>query len=248
MKELFKKELPKWSALVVKGKPVTKEQAQEILIRTASLSFCTNDREFEEDLNNILYEVKGREYTLMESLVKAKKIKEDDFRGYLEYRTKMEEPYELLNIVYLKNSRIASSWIGGPYGWCDWNGRIYSSNYNIGKCPCIEDVYKEWVEIAEAFPYLDLKCQLMNTEAGESESIKPVIEFSIKDGKVQIYEPKEILDYPMFVVSNITRRFSDHYAERGCTIKMFKDALDYTKSRLNAEKETRKKDFWVKTK
>jgi len=57
-KEFFDIALPKWPAFVVVGKPVTKEQAMEILIRTDSLCFSSNDREFDRELNEALFEVK----------------------------------------------------------------------------------------------------------------------------------------------------------------------------------------------
>ena len=53
-KNLFEVELPKWPALVVIGESVTKEQAMEILIRTDSLYFGCNDKEWEEELNFIV--------------------------------------------------------------------------------------------------------------------------------------------------------------------------------------------------
>ncbi len=185
----------------------------------------------------------------MDDLVKAKKIKKDDWNAYYEFKEKIESKYDPLDLSYLQNSRIVSSWIGGPHGWCDWNGKIYTSNYNIGKWPSIEEVYNDWIKIAEAFPYLELKCQLMNHEAGEEDAeVTPVVEFSIKKGKVEIYEPKEVLDYPVFGTSDMIRRFSDPFAERGCTIKMFEDALKYTEERLKAEKNVKTKEFWKETK
>jgi hypothetical protein len=57
-KEFFNIGLPKWTAFAVVGTPVTKEQAMEILIRTDSLCFSTNDREFEKQLNEYLFNLK----------------------------------------------------------------------------------------------------------------------------------------------------------------------------------------------
>lgn len=57
MEKYFNIGLPKWPALVVKGTPVTREQAMEIIIKTDGLYFCSNDREFEKDLYSLIYEL-----------------------------------------------------------------------------------------------------------------------------------------------------------------------------------------------
>ena len=44
-------DLPKWPALVVMGNPVTREEAQEILVRTGGTWFLTNDRRFGRELH-----------------------------------------------------------------------------------------------------------------------------------------------------------------------------------------------------
>jgi hypothetical protein len=72
--------------------------------------------------------------------------------------------YGFLELSLLYTSRISSTWIGGPHGWCDWDGRIGSSNYNIGKWPDADHVTAEWELIAATFPYLDLTAQLITDE------------------------------------------------------------------------------------
>ena len=47
MTDLLEIGLPKWPALVVKGKKITKEEAAEILIRTDDFWFSANDHDFE---------------------------------------------------------------------------------------------------------------------------------------------------------------------------------------------------------
>jgi hypothetical protein len=47
--EFFNLYLPKWPGLLVVGKPVTREQAMEIIIRTDSLWFSTNDYKFSKE-------------------------------------------------------------------------------------------------------------------------------------------------------------------------------------------------------
>lgn len=221
--KLLNKGLPKWPALIVKGKPVTKEQAEEILIRTDSLSFCSNDRDFEAQCNEIIYGVKSDWMGLHEALAKKFNLtqreawdKEDEIRKQL----------GCLGLTYLGNRRILSSWIGGPHGWCNWNGYIGTNNYNIGKWPSVGDVYNDWKLIAKTFPYLDLRCQLLSGETCE-EAVIPVVEYVVKNGKVRLTEPKEALDYPNDdTMSQVMNIFSNMNRERGCSISQLKEAVE----------------------
>lgn len=232
MESIMNKALPKWPALLVKGKSVTLDQAKEIIIRTDGLSFSTNDREFSSQLNEVVYGVKSTRWDLTDAIKEQLGITEwNDIWAYQD--KKQAEVGVLENIYFLQNSQIASSWIGGAHGWCQWDGTIETSNYNIGKWPSIEGVYNEWVIIAEAFPFLDLRCQLMNCEACETEPSQPpfpVVEYIVKDGKVEMIEPTEQL-IPMTEI-NFSARFTNPLAERGCTFKQFEDAFNYTKEKL----------------
>jgi hypothetical protein len=248
--ELFSKGLPKWPALVVKGKPVTEDQAKEIIVRTDGFCFSCNDREWEKEINEIIYGVRGSTFgDLEKSLKERHNIDEKDWSGYYDVKDTYTKKYSVLGgLNYITNSRIASSWIGGPHGWCAWNGRIGCSNYNIGKWPSVESVYNEWVIIAEAFPFLELKCQLMDSEAGENEEPKPVVEYEIKNGKVKIYEPKDILDYPVFGSEDMIRRFTDPHAERGCSSKTLKEAFEFVAKKMEVDKQIEKKEIWKEVK
>lgn len=233
-KEFFNKALPKWPALLVKGKSVTLDQAKEIIIRTDGLGFSTNDREFSSKLNEVVYGVKSQRWDLTDAIKEQLGITEwDDIWSYQD--KKRAGAGVLENIYYLMNSQIASNWIGGAHGWCQWDGTIETSNYNIGKWPSIEDVYNEWVVIAETFPFLDLRCQLMNCEACETEPSQPpfpVVEYIVKDGKVEMIEPTEqLLQMTEFNFS----KFGLVTGERGCTFEQFEDAFNYTKKKLNVK-------------
>ena len=108
--------LPKWPAMVVVGSPVTTDQAAEILVRTFPWRYSCNDRDFEREC----YEVIGLE-------------RDEKFWGpVMTSLDKLTESLGLLDLQYLKTARIFSSWVGGCYGWCDWSGRIFSNNTNIG--------------------------------------------------------------------------------------------------------------------
>jgi hypothetical protein len=145
-------ELSKWPRLLVTGKPVTEKQANEILIRTANPYLLhVNDREWNAAVAGVFgFEPGPHGFWTPESI-----------------RTAAEE-LRCIGPQWLYTSRISSPWIGGPHGWCDWDGTIGCANYNLGKWPNVEDVTADWQRIAEAFPYLDLRAQLV-TDEGEGD-------------------------------------------------------------------------------
>jgi len=208
--------LPKWPAFVVVGEPVTKDQAQQIIIRTMSLPFCTNDKEFSRQL----YEVIGVDCKEHEYYPDTEKAREE--LGMLSYTDAYgyESPLE-----YCGNYRVVSSYIGGPHGWIDWNGNIGCSSYNIGKHPSVRTVYREWQVIAEAFPFLDLQCQLFDGESCE-DGIKPVVQYNVCDGNVVCFIPMKRISCPFNdVYIGVSRLMMGNNAERGCTIGEFKQAV-----------------------
>lgn len=170
-------DLTKWPRLLVIGNPITREQANEILIRTDDWWISTNDREWKRSVESLLAEF-GRP---------SDESKWNEQEAW-------NESIGVLDLSYLHNQRIASSWIGGSHGWCDWDGTIQSRNYNIGKWPSAEEVTLDWEKIASAFPYLDLRAQLV---PDEGEALKPAIEWHVSSGKVEVVdEPTELLARP----------------------------------------------------
>jgi hypothetical protein len=162
-------DLTKWPRLIVAGVPVTEDQADNILIRTSCLWFLhVNDQQWNRTVARILnidLDTHG--------FHTAASVRDTNTR------------LGILDLQYLHTSRIASSWIGGPHGWCDWTGAIGCSNYNIGKWPSTEDVTADWQTIAAAFPFLDLTAQLV-TEEGDGEF---VAEWRVVNGTVEQREP-----------------------------------------------------------
>jgi hypothetical protein len=244
--------LIKWPALVVKGEPVTKDQAKEILIRTDSLYLSCNDREWEEFIQTKFYDIDPstsmgngrRRYDQIDEELREKHgISEKDHTRLWEIKGEYEDSVgSIEGLEYLQNSRIASSWIGGAHGWCNWDGTIGTSEYNIGKYPSVSEVYEEWKIIAREFPFLDLRCQIMNEEScGDDEdntTIKPVVEFVVKAGKVKLIEPVETITIPIF-------GWKGERSERGCTEEIFSDALNYAKNKVKIEKMLSSDDAWV---
>jgi hypothetical protein len=217
--DLLQRELPKWPALLVSGKRVTREQAAVIIVRTDSLWFSCNDRDLEAKLRATIG-------------FRSEKANGEDWRAVTDHDNAVKATYGNLGLRYLNNSRIVSSYVFGPHGWCDWSGNIFCNSYNIGKWPRVKEVLEDWKKIAEAFPFLDLRSQLMSAESCEDNGV-PVVEFVVKDGKVELVEPQGQLlpvvspDFnPAMLMGPVALR------ESGCTIPQFVRALELTKESL----------------
>lgn len=165
--QLITRELTKWPRLLVAGQRVSEDQANEILVRTDSWFLATNDRQWQA----AVYRAAG---LITGSHGWPESASEREFR----------ETYGILSLSYLHNDRIASSWIGGPHGWCSWSGQIGCSTYNVGKWPGTEEIHSDWVTIAAAFPYLDLTAQLVSDE-GDGGLVG---QWTVRAGAVE-YEP-----------------------------------------------------------
>lgn len=232
-------ELPKWPAMAVVGKPVTKEQAEDILIRTdcnfPDFTHAGNNRRTAKEFN----EVFG---IPMEDLVdlseKDQNERWKEMMGRVNKAQEISERYKKLRLYYLSNDRIISAYIGGPRGWCDWSGNIYSTNFNIGKWPSIGQVKDEWETILKAFPFLDLKCQLFNGETSE-ENLQPVVEYVVRKGKVEVVEPKEAIAHPSptdlgLFIARVHNAIRD-YGEQGIQLEEFKEVMKRFKKRHGIE-------------
>ena len=210
-------ELIKWPAIIVRGEPVTEDQAAEIILRTCGGYFGSNDRQWIARIHEIL------------------ELPTEKFYGTEEWRKNqniIKERWDklgLLELEYLSNSQICSAWAGGcDDGWMKWDGEIKEPDgRNIGKYPSVEGIKEEWRTIAEAFPYLDLTCQLWNCEAWFPESCdndpKPVVQFDVVDGKVS---STEFRLKPIAWPQNMRFSFSLDRSERGCTEEQLIHARD----------------------
>ena len=101
----------KWPRLVVAGQPVSEEQADEILIRTASLplTWATNDHQLETTIAAVFAEF-GAPLDTRDETYSGRHV--SSYRAHVEWARRVG----ILDLSYLHNSRIASSWIGGPHG------------------------------------------------------------------------------------------------------------------------------------
>ena len=214
----------KWSGLLVVGKDITEEQAMEINIRTASLSYLSsNDRAF---VSRVYRDALGFSYDPTDF---SQPYSEE---SYAEFQ-KCLDSLGYLGLEYLSNHNIVSCWVGGPHGWCSWEGKILANTYNIGKWPEYNEVLDEWIRIAEAFPFLDLRSQLLNDEICEVGT--PIVEFVIKDGRVDVIEnptrplgPCKDVDYT---------RMGDVSFERGATLDKIKKAVEITRKAVKGKEK-----------
>lgn len=209
--------LPKWPAMVVVGEDVTSDQAAEILVRTDSWGLGTNDKAWERRVREIANLPSPWEPEANIEVMKQRWAREELFRADL----------GALSLEYLSNSWIASAYIGGPHGWCDWNGRIYSVGHNIGKWPGAEMVLDEWQKIAAAFPYLKLWCQLYNGEQCEL-GVRPIVEYVVAEGRATAQAPtaREVQSSERDISAEV-RAIAIGMAgrERGCTAEQLERAL-----------------------
>jgi hypothetical protein len=202
----------KWPRLIVVGQPVSEAQADEILIRTNGWWYLfSNDKQWERQV-----------YAVAEEFGYPRDVAGDDLRGPRAVQEWMDR-LGMLSLNYLTNSRIVSSYIGGPHGWCDWDGQVGSVGYNIGKWPSDEEVTEDWEAIAAAFPFLDLTAQCIEDE-GEGA---PAAQWRMSGGRVD-YDPapSDLLAAPVDdFEGNVQRLISDPFRERGVSVERLRQAL-----------------------
>lgn len=234
--------LPKWPAFLVKGKSVTKKQAAEIIVRTdrsiPDFKYAGNDRAHAKNLSDIFgvpEEFDDGVHRPQEPTEDQKAKRLEEMRIRWASMERLERKIGKLNLEYLHNSWIVSCYVGGPHGWCDWDGNIGNCSTNIGKWPSVEAVTRDWEQISEAFPFLDLECQLCNHEAGypsENQVNGPVVKFVVKKGKVTVLLQDPSKD--TYIVSPtdggvgrfMARLLTGTQCERGIEIKDLKVRLE----------------------
>lgn len=211
----------KWPRLIVAGEPVTEAQADEILIRTATLYYLhSNDHDWDHIVARIVFQ--------------DERAAETDFP--FQRARKRAEELRNLNLEYLDNYRISSSWIGGPRGWCDWEGRIGTANYNIGKWPSQSEVGSEWSQIAAAFPYLDLTAQLVSD--GTADQVCG--QWRVKDGLATeetpgalLVQPKQQQEASDAAMARFAEQIFNPASERGVSPERLQIAVDRVEGKLS---------------
>lgn len=214
--------LPKWPTLLVSGNRVSADIAAEILIRTdcslPDYSYALNDRDFAYEIMDLF----GIDSSDNAASVNDTGHIMDYYRRINLLRDRMNK----LPLNYLYNSRIGSSYICGPHGWCDWDGNIFCNSYNIGKHPSVDAVANDWMEIASAFPMLKLRSQLLSEETTQADDSVPLVEFIIENGTVTVRKPvSKMLPVVIDVFSSMMNLgYADR--ERGITISILRQKLE----------------------
>jgi hypothetical protein len=165
--------LPKWPQMLTSGMPVSIDQAREIIRRTDGFfrrGCGGNDHAFNQDL--------ARRLRMPEDL--AEPPPSWTWDDYFGKRDRWREFWGFIDTEYVSNNWISSAYILGPHGWCWPDGRI-SYEDNVGKWPSVDDVARDWAEIAQAFPFLDLAATLMSGEHCQ-DGIVPVATIVVRDG------------------------------------------------------------------
>ena len=203
----------KWPGLLVVGERVTPDQAAEIIVRTGRWPMNCNDEEANKLFNGLI----GPQKEWKKSFLRINPI--------------------ILN--YIHNERITTSYIGGPKGWANWDGKIFANSYNIGKWPSLSEVTDDWVRIAQEFPFLNLKCQVIDCEISEDKIWEgiiskerkppnpiPTVEWTIYNGKVELHSPKEI-------ICEVSQEEIDIFGgEIGATVDQVKLGIELSKKSL----------------
>lgn len=189
--ELLKRGLPKWPQHVVTGVPVTVEQAKEIIRRTdsffQSFAYVSENDAFAKWIQKICgYARPFTEYPYSGTPEQQRAWRDAFQREQDEYDSR----WKPLSTELVHNAWISSSFVYGAHGWCHPSGRIGFVD-NVGKWPSIEDVRKDWVLLAEAFPFLEIGATLWSGESSE-EGTTPVVSFRIKGGSVELVDPSEV--------------------------------------------------------
>lgn len=197
-------DLTKWPRLLIAGEPVTREQANDILVRTHDLYSHTNDQAWADTI--------AAEFGLT--------CRQYGFPDPQSARA-VTARLGILDLRYLGNQQIMSSWIGGPHGWCGWDGAIGCSTYNIGKWPDREDVQHDLDTIAAAWPFLRMNVQLV-TDEGEGELAAMWV---VRDGKAVFVEPGNPLPVHDLTEADVLHRFQAFRAERGVSIERLHEAI-----------------------
>ena len=102
---------------------------------------------------------------------------------------RVKDALGVVDTEYVCNDWASCCFIGGPHGWCHPDGSIYFDD-NVGKWPSIAGIFKDWSDIAQAFPYLDLHVTLMSGECCDDFS-RPVVNIRVINGEATLAAPDD---------------------------------------------------------
>lgn len=152
--------LGKYPIVVAVGDPLTREQTNEVMLRTNRWHILScNDNPWNDMVACIL----GLDDQLNANL-------REYANGSLDwdwcYAWDLIEAFGgsigALKLFALDNESIMTSCADGPCGWLDWSGQIRARYSEGSKWTTPEEVEADWRDIAETFPFLRLRAQLLS--------------------------------------------------------------------------------------
>ena len=203
--------LPKWPAMIVRGTSVTVEQAREIIRRTDTAfqrGISGNDRVFNEKLAERMELPRGSVLRWDENMTG------EDYAALDAWR----ERWGVIDSEYITNRWIASTYIGGPHGWCHPDGTIRFDT-NVGKWPSVEEIFQEWTRVAAAFPFLDLTATLMSGEYCDDD-ITPLVTIRVQEGRATLEDPQPVGDRATDIPDGYMENLFSGRSGRECGIPM----------------------------
>lgn len=177
---LLGRNLPKWPQMLTVGQPVTGEQAKEVIRRTDHFfvwpEYSGNDKAY-------------CAWVIAKLGIPAAAVSCDpaSLAQARERRAVWRQEWGLVETGYVHNDWISCSYIFGPHGWMNPDGRILFVD-NVGKWPTVGEILADWTVLARAFPFVQLDSVLMDREHGE-EGREPVVGFHVEGGKVEVFDP-----------------------------------------------------------
>ncbi len=214
--------LPKWPAMLVTGASVTPDQAKEIIRRTDSAfthGLYGNDREHLK--------------MVASKLRIPHSIHSDLGDGGLQpgefYKAREEWGFAwgVLDLYYISNHWVSSSYVFGPHGWCHPGGKVFHFK-NVGKWPSVDELAQDWLLVAEAFPFLDLSATFFDREYCEEDPV-PMVTIRVCHDNVTIH-PGETNALPLVEPLPDNEIFNSG-SECGLPLSWFDDWANYAPSK-----------------
>lgn len=193
--------LGKFPVVIAVGDTLTREQTNEVMLRTNHWYLGGNDDAWNEMVAHIL----GLADKLNANLREFPDGSTDwDWEYRYELTHEFGDGIKTLKLFALDNQAINSTRFGADHSWLNWSGQI-RARYNEGsKWTSIEQAETDWRDIAAAFPFLRLRAQLAaGTYLNVYEDGSPGIpagqvgaEWVIEDGTVTRVDPGKPLIGP----------------------------------------------------
>jgi len=214
--------VPKWSQCIINGNKITPEQADEIIRRTdCYFSYpSSNDHNFDEKFKEISQGIFDLPFSF--DIDDENELKKR-YLIYQKLEEKIKKSWGYIDLLYLSNDFIASSFVEGANGWCHPDGTI-GYCYNIGKWPEIEFVESDLQKITQEFPFLRLECTLCLREYCNEDDNESIVTMIAEKGNIKFYEP-----VPYDKLEKVQKDYeieSDNWVSHCFTIEHIKEWFD----------------------